>query len=213
MIVEGLIFRRAPCPKPRPDAIRDGAGMASQAGATWRKLMRIVFIYGPAASGKLTVGRALAERTGIALFHNHLIVDAVGAVFPFGSEAFVRLREQFWLAVFAEAAREGRSLIFTFAPEPTVEPRFAERVRALVHAAGGEVMFVALTVPEEEQERRLVAPDRAAFGKLRSLDLLRQLRNEFAACTAAMPEPALTIDTAACEPTAAADAIIKAMPE
>jgi hypothetical protein len=175
--------------------------------------MRVVFLYGPAASGKLTIGRELAERTGMALFHNHLIVDTVGAVFPFGSEAFVRLREQFWLAVFAEAARDGRSLIFTFAPEPTVESGFAERVRDLVHAAGGEVMFIALTVPEEEQERRLAAPDRAAFGKLRSVDLLRRLRDEFSACVAAMPEPALVIDTAAFEPAAAAEAIIKAMPE
>jgi hypothetical protein len=174
--------------------------------------MRVVFIYGPPASGKLTIARALAERTGMALFHNHLIVDAVGAVFPFGSQAFVQLREQFWLAVFAASARDGRSLIFTFAPEPTVQPGFAERVRELVHAAGGEVMFVELTVPEEEQERRLVALDRAAFGKVRSLDILRRLRDELAACLAAMPEPVLAIDTAACEPAAAAEAIIKAMP-
>jgi hypothetical protein len=176
-----------------------------------RKLMRVVFIYGSPASGKLTVARELAKRTRMALFHNHLIVDAVEAVFPFGSEAFVRLREQFWLAVFADAAREGRSLIFTFTPEPTVRSGFAERVHELVDAAGGEVMFVALTVPQEEQERRLVAPDRAAFGKLRSLDILRRIRDQMAACIAAMPEPALTIDTSAVEPAATAEAIIGAI--
>ncbi|MGB9242841.1 MAG: hypothetical protein WCC03_05765 [Candidatus Acidiferrales bacterium] len=106
--------------------------------------MRIIFIYGQPASGKLTIARELADRTGIALFHNHLVVDALEAVFPFGSEAFVRLREQFWLAVFADAAQADRSLIFTFAPEPTVARDFAERVRTLVQSAGGEVMFVAL---------------------------------------------------------------------
>jgi cytidylate kinase len=84
--------------------------------------VRLVFLHGPVASGKLTIGRLLAERTGYALFHNHLIVDAVGAVFPFGSEAFVRLRERFWLETMAEAAAARRSLIFTFAPEPTVGP-------------------------------------------------------------------------------------------
>ena len=94
--------------------------------------MQLIFIYGQVASGKLTIARELAGRTGFALFHNHLIVDAVGAVFPFGSETFVRLRERFWLEVIAEAAKDGRSLIFTFAPEPTVAPDFAERVRALV---------------------------------------------------------------------------------
>ena len=39
--------------------------------------MKLVFIYGGAASGKLTVARELVNLTGLALFHNHLIVDAV----------------------------------------------------------------------------------------------------------------------------------------
>jgi hypothetical protein len=69
-------------------------------------------------------------QTGLSVFHNHLIVDAVGAVFPFGSEPFIRLRETLWLQVIKEAARTGRSLIFTFAPEPTVDPGFPRRVRA-----------------------------------------------------------------------------------
>ena len=171
--------------------------------------MQVIFIYGQAASGKLTIARELAARTGMALFHNHLIVDAVGAVFSFGSDAFVRLREQFWLAVFSEAARVGRSLIFTFAPEPTVTPGFAERVREVVCAAGGDVVFVALTVPQDEQERRLTDPSRTEFGKLRSLELLRRLRDEFTACMAAMPAATLTIDTGACAPGEAADAIVR----
>jgi chloramphenicol 3-O-phosphotransferase len=174
--------------------------------------MRVIFIYGPPASGKLTIARKLAEHTGMALFHNHLVVDAVEAVFPFASAPFVRLREQFWLAVLAEAAAADRSLIFTFAPEPTVAPDFAERVRTLVQSAGGEVMFVALTVPPDEQERRLTRPDRAAFGKLRSVDLLRRLRGDFAARTAAMPAPTLTIDTGTLKPADAAAMIAKAIP-
>jgi cytidylate kinase len=99
--------------------------------------LELIFIYCPAAAGKLTVARVLAERTGLAVFHNHLIVDAVAAVFPFGSEEFVRLREQFWFDTFRAAARAGTSLIFTFAPEPTVAPGFAERVRDTVRGAGG----------------------------------------------------------------------------
>ena len=52
--------------------------------------MQLIFIYGQVAAGKLTVARALAARTGLALFHNHLVVDAVAAVFPFGSEEIGR---------------------------------------------------------------------------------------------------------------------------
>ena len=141
--------------------------------------MKLIFIYGPAASGKLTIARELAALTGFALFHNHLVVDAVASVFPFGSNRFIRLREQFWLAMFREAADASRSMIFTFAPEASVSSDFPERARQQIELAGGQVDFVRLVVPQEEQERRLANPDRAQFGKLSSVDLLRQLRPQF----------------------------------
>ena len=173
--------------------------------------MRLLFLFGPPASGKLTLARRIAARTGLPLFHNHLVVDTLAAVFPFGSPAFIRLREEFWLATFAEAAKEGRSLIFTFAPEPTVTATFAEQAAAAVARAGGEVDFVRLVVPEDEQERRLVEPGRAEHGKLRSLELLRQLRDDFRACDAAMPEPRLTIDTARFDADQAAEFLIDSL--
>ena len=173
--------------------------------------MRLVFLYGPPASGKLTIGRLVADRTGLPLFHNHLVVDAVAAVFPFGSGEFVRLRERFWIETILSAAAAGRSLIFTFAPEPTVAAGFAERLSAGVVQAGGDVLRVALQLGEEEQERRLTDPQRSAFGKLRSVDLLRALRADMALCMAAMPEPALRIDTETTTPHEAAIAIVRAM--
>jgi hypothetical protein len=166
--------------------------------------MEIVFVYGAAAAGKLTVSRELAKLTELPLFHNHFVVDAVGAVFPFGSEPFIRLRESFWLQVFIEAARTGRSLIFTFMPEPTVDPGFTERVRAAIEPFGGSVVHVALTVSRTEQERRIGNASRAEFGKLTSLDLLRQLRDSFDASMASMPAPDLSIDSEACNPIDAA---------
>lgn len=171
--------------------------------------MRLIFIYGPPASGKLTIARILAERTGIPLFHNHLVVDAVGAVFPFGSAEFIRLRDQFWMDTFAAAARSSRSLIFTFAPEASVAEDFPRRASELVHAAGGEVNYIALTVADAEQESRVGRPARAEFGKLRSLELLRKLRPSMRRCEAMMPEPMLVIDTTSITPRDAADAIVR----
>src|SRR5262245_57197679 len=86
--------------------------------------MDLVFLHGPPAVGKLTVARELARLTGFRLFHNHLTVDAVTAVFDFGTEPFITLREHIWLTVFAEAARHDVSLVFTFTPERTVRPSF-----------------------------------------------------------------------------------------
>jgi hypothetical protein len=113
-----------------------------------------------------TPSRALV---GYPVFHNHLVVDALTTVFPFGSEPFVRLREQFWLQVFADAARAGRSLTFTFAPEATVPPGFPARARAAVESSGGKVRFVRLLVTDSEQERRVVNADRRQFHKLSDL--------------------------------------------
>ncbi len=173
--------------------------------------MRLIFVYGGPASGKLTVARELAALTGFALFHNHLVVDAVAAVFPFGSAPFVRLREAMWLTMFREAAEARRSTIFTFAPEPTVQTGFPDRAKVAVETSGGEVSFIRLALPPEEQERRLRNPDRLRFGKLSSLELLRQLRDQFERCEAEMPKAALTIDTARTSPAAAARLIVETL--
>ena len=171
--------------------------------------MKLIFLYGPVASGKLTVARELSALTGLPVFHNHLVVDAVAAVFPFGSPGFVQLRERFWLDTFREAAAAGRSLIFTFAPEPTVGADFPARAQDIVTTAGGDTAFVRLAVSQAAQERRLGNPDRAAFGKLRSLELLHRLRDSCTACEAAMPTPALVLDTDRVDPREAARQIVR----
>ncbi|MGN6125450.1 MAG: hypothetical protein ACTHON_02705 [Humibacter sp.] len=170
--------------------------------------MDLVFLHGPAAAGKLTVARALSERTNFRVFHNHLIVDAVTAVFPFGSAPFVKLREQFWLATFAEAAASDTSLIFTFAPESTVPAGLSDRTRRVVEAAGGRIHFVQLAVSEAEQERRIDLPSRHEFEKLTDLETLRRIRASKG--TLDIPQTDLLIDTEESDPDAAAQLIIDA---
>ncbi|MBL9204853.1 MAG: AAA family ATPase [Opitutaceae bacterium] len=156
--------------------------------------MNLIFIHGPAASGKLTTGRALHRLTGYRLFHNHLVVDTLLAVFPFGSEPFVRLREAMWLAVFEAAAKEGTDLIFTFAPESTVSPGFIDAALATVAAAGGQIRFVELVCPVHVLEERMENPSRAEFKKLRSVSLFREIRQGTSFHYPALP-PGLQIDT------------------
>lgn len=173
--------------------------------------MRLVFVHGPAASGKLTVARELAALTGLPLFHNHLVVDALLAVFPFGSKAFVELREAMWLDVFRAAAAEDRSLIFTFHPEASVAPGFPERAAQLVEAAGGRVDFVALTCAPEVVETRIEAASRQASGKLSSLALLRELEAKGAFAYPPLPPPAIVVDTGVTAPADAARRICDAL--
>ncbi len=173
--------------------------------------MHLVFLTGPPGVGKLTVARPLAEATGYALFHNHLTVDLLTSIFDFGSEPFVRLREPIWLGVFEEAARTGRSLIFTFAPERTVQPGFPARAVEVVERHGGRVVFVVLTCPEEELERRIEAPGRKDFGKLGSGELYRELRDGGVLTYEGMPEPDLVVDTGSLAPERAAALIAETL--
>lgn len=173
--------------------------------------MRLVFIHGPAASGKLTVARELAAITGLPLFHNHLVVDALLAVFPFGSPAFVELREKMWMDVFRAAAADGRSLIFTFHPEASVVPDFPERVVALVEQAGGQVDFVALTCARAIVEARLEAPSRRASAKLSSVALYRELAAQGAFTYPALPATRVAVDSGAMRPAEAAERIRAAL--
>ena len=66
--------------------------MASERVPRDPPVVELVFLHGPPGVGKLTVARALAGRTGLRVFHNHLAVDLLTPVFEFGSDAFVELR-------------------------------------------------------------------------------------------------------------------------
>jgi chloramphenicol 3-O-phosphotransferase len=165
--------------------------------------MKLVFIHGPAAAGKLTVGRALHDLTGFRLFHNHLVVDTLLSVFPFGTPSFAALREQIWLSVFEAAAKEGISTIFTFAPESTVNPGFIDKAVSTIQNAGGEVCFIKLDCPIDVIEQRLDNASRAQFLKLNSVGTFRELREKGADRFPELP-PGLTIDTSTMQPNESA---------
>ena len=167
--------------------------------------MRLIFIYGLPASGKLTVGQQLASITGYRLFHNHLTVDLLLPVFDFGSPSFVELREDIWLSVFEEACRTQLfGLIFTFAPEATVRPEFIRKVQITVADEGGEVDFVELVCPLAELKRRMDSPSRLGYQKLTSVSLFEELHGNGTFDDSYMPEPTLSIDTSLCTPGEAA---------
>src|SRR5271170_7393158 len=139
--------------------------------------MRLIFIYGLPATGKLTVAQELSKLSGYKLFHNHLVVDLLLSTFEFGSVPFVELREEILLSVFVQACRSQLAgLIFTFNPERTVRPNFIEQAVDSVTGSGGEVSFVELVCPLDELKRRIDTPSRLRYRKLSSLSLFEKLQ-------------------------------------
>lgn len=174
--------------------------------------MKLVFIYGMPAVGKLTVAEELSKITGYKLFHNHLVVDLLLSIFEFGSLPFVELREQIWLSVFSQACRsQVPGLIFTFNPETTVRPAFIRETIDTVARSGGEVQFVELVCPLAELKRRIDNPSRLQYRKLTSLSLFEKLHSDGTFDTSHMPKARLTVDTSLCSPIEAATQIRDAL--
>ena len=74
--------------------------------------LKLVFLIGDAAVGKMTVGQELIKITDLRLFHNHMTIEPVIEVFGYYyGEAISRMRE----IIFEEfAASENYGLIFTY---------------------------------------------------------------------------------------------------
>lgn len=117
----------------------------------------LVFIIGPPAVGKMTVGVELARRTGFRLFHNHRTIDLVLDFFPFGSPPFGRLVHEFRRRIFEEvAASDLPGLIFTYvcAFDQPSDVAFVARMAEIFTSRGGRVAYVELAATLDERLRR-----------------------------------------------------------
>lgn len=171
--------------------------------------MRVIFIHGPAAAGKYTIGSILSRRLGIPLFHNHLTVDLVGSLFEFGTPGFIELREEIWLRSFQQAAKADRSFIFTFHPEATVAENTVQRLQTCIEENGGQVQYIQLTCSDTEVLQRIGNKSRQEFGKLSDPELYKQLRDDGAFEFPPLPTASLCLDTDLLSAEEAANQIVQ----
>jgi hypothetical protein len=158
--------------------------------------VRVIILYGLPGVGKLSVANELARTRGYRVFHNHLVFNAVEALFVFGSVAFVELRERLWLELLCRAVQERvGSIVFTIARDRSVEASFLCRLVQALSGLGADVHCIELTCSDTELERRVVSADRASFGKVHTVERLRELRAADAFPSFAMPMGAITVDT------------------
>ncbi len=172
--------------------------------------MQLIFLYGPPAVGKYTIGIELAALTGFRLFHNHLTVNLVSAVFDRDSEIWLRLLRSVRRDVVTEAARYGVDLIMTGVFSGTSE--HAEAWRAVVEpvkAEGGSVPFVQLTCERDELFRRVEQDSRRALDKLVDAGRRSELLDGFDMFSPAPCGPHLCPDVTRRPPPDSAIAIIQ----
>jgi hypothetical protein len=121
-------------------------------------MSKMVFIYGPQAVGKMTVGRELAKITGLKLFHNHMSIDFLLNVFEYGTPSFSRALASIRNIVFEEFISGGHEgVIFTLLRsfnEGSDCGDYIEFLKKMFIENGGEFYLVELESSLEERVRR-----------------------------------------------------------
>jgi hypothetical protein len=75
--------------------------------------MKLVFLHGSPAVGKLTVAKALLRMVSGRLFDNHAAIDLARTVFDFGAPGFWELVHSVRYSAIDAAAEHGVSLVVT----------------------------------------------------------------------------------------------------
>jgi hypothetical protein len=135
--------------------------------------MKLLFLHGAPAAGKLTVAKAVLETVRGRLFDNHAAIDLARTVFDFGAPGFWKLVHNVRCAALDAAGEHGVSLVvttFCYA-EPDDRPQY-EDFEAIMRRRGGELLPVFLHCSREEAVRRIGNPDRVERRKMTSAEAL-----------------------------------------
>jgi hypothetical protein len=159
--------------------------------------MKLLFLHGAPAVGKLTVAKALLRIVTGRLMDNHAAIDLALTVFEFGAPGFWELvHDVRYSAVEAAAAHGVPLLVTTFCyAEPDDREQFAH-IENIMQRHGGELLPAFLHCSREEALRRVGNPDRVERRKMTSGEhLSRELdRHDLTA----VPRPdCLKLDTGA----------------
>ena len=123
--------------------------------------VHLIVVFGPPAVGKMTVGLELCARSGFKLFHNHMTIEPILEIFPYGSPAFERLVTEFRRRVIEEACEADLpGLIFTFVWGLDLEEdrELVENYVDIVETSGGRVSFVELAAALPQRLKRDATP-------------------------------------------------------
>jgi hypothetical protein len=171
--------------------------------------MKLLFLHGAPAAGKLTVAKALLGLVPGRLFDNHAAIDLARTIFDFGAPGFWELVHAVRCSALDAAAEHGVALVvttFCYA-EPDDRPLF-ELFEEIILRHGGELLPVFLHCSREEAARRVGNPDRIERRKMTSAE---HLMNELD-CYKFVPVPradCLSFDTEARSAEATAQQIVR----
>lgn len=122
--------------------------------------MKLVFILGDAAVGKMTVGQKLMEITDLRLFHNHMTIEPVIEIFGrYDGKTIAEMRDLIFKNF---AASDLYGMIFTMMMDFDLpsEWEYLEHIRKIFEPYGTEFYYVELIAPQEIRLQRNITENR-----------------------------------------------------
>ena len=122
--------------------------------------MKLLFIIGDAAVGKMTVGQELMKITELRLFHNHMTIEPVIEIFGrYDGKTISEIRE----VIFKNyAASENYGMIFTLMMDFDLpsEWEYLDHVKGIFEPYGTDFYYVELIAPQEIRLKRNISENR-----------------------------------------------------
>ena len=138
-----------------------------------RSAGRLIVFYGPPASGKSTIAKALAHRRGSVLFTNTAAKAFVSDIFPARCSRIVQVIDSVRTVVIDALVAELEEVIFTFVYAGTTgDQTFLSALEDRAKARQADVHFVRLVCARETILERIENPSRRMKGKLSNRDIL-----------------------------------------
>lgn len=170
--------------------------------------MKLLFLYGPPASGKLTIAEKLSDITNIPLFHNHLTRDMVNDIYGENLLKHYELVDQIRLDVLGYCASQGTDLIFTYVYGGKFDDDNIRKFTKAIENHGGEVVFIELTADRDDLIERVSSESRKRFKKLTDPEVMAKITENMSNYSIPFVDP-VRIDTSKMSPDESAKFIAK----
>jgi len=142
--------------------------------------MKLLFIHGAPATGKLTMALALRKIIGATVFDNHAAIDTARGTLPFGTSEFWKLVHATRLSSLQMAAKQGVPIVIMTScySDPDDLPVF-KSYEVVVKTNCAEVLPVFLHCSQSEAIRRVGNADRVERGKIRTASGLKKFGRQY----------------------------------
>ena len=122
--------------------------------------MKLLFMIGNAAVGKMTVGQELMKITGLRLFHNHMMIEPVIEIFGYFNPPAIHRLRQIIFEEFAKSDNYGMIFTYMWAFDWQSDWDYIESVKRIFEPYNTEFYYVELVASQEIRLKRNISENR-----------------------------------------------------